>query len=197
MEARAPHGDTAHDATTAASTDGSSTGGHEMGMMVIFQNMIQTSLYSEAWTPNSVGTYAATCIFLIVLASLLRVMLAGKALLEQRWLDQELKRRYVVVADKNTLGQQLSSDSLAKQMVISENGREENVTVVQRKHGLTRPWRFSVDPVRALLDTVIAGVGYLLMLAVMSMNVGYFLSVLGGVFLGSIAVGRYAIHSGH
>ncbi|KAG7146393.1 hypothetical protein HYQ46_004812 [Verticillium longisporum] len=56
MEARAPHGDTAHDATTAASTDGSSMGGHEMGMMVVFQNMIQTSLYSEAWTPNSVGT---------------------------------------------------------------------------------------------------------------------------------------------
>lgn len=29
------------------------------------------------------------------------------------------------------------------------------------------------------------------MLAVMTMNVGYFLSVLGGVFLGSLAVGRY------
>lgn len=35
------------------------------------------------------------------------------------------------------------------------------------------------------------------MLAVMTMNVGYFLSVLGGVFLGSFLVGRWtgaAVH---
>jgi hypothetical protein len=30
------------------------------------------------------------------------------------------------------------------------------------------------------------------MLAVMTMNVGYFLSVLGGVFLGSLALGRFS-----
>ena len=29
------------------------------------------------------------------------------------------------------------------------------------------------------------------MVAVMTMNVGYFMSVLGGVFLGSLLVGRY------
>jgi hypothetical protein len=29
------------------------------------------------------------------------------------------------------------------------------------------------------------------MLAVMTMNVGYFLSILGGVFLGELAVGRF------
>lgn len=30
------------------------------------------------------------------------------------------------------------------------------------------------------------------MLAVMTMNVGYFLSVLGGIFMGELAAGRYA-----
>lgn len=167
----APHGDDHGDMSAghdmgmdmgSSSGADSGHGGHDMGMMVVFQNMIQTSLYSEKWTPNSAGTYAATCIFLIFLAALMRAMLAGKALLEQRWLDQEMRRRYVVVADKNPLGQQLSADSLAKTMVLSENGREENVTVVQRKTGITRPWRLSVDPVRALVDTGIAGVGYLL-----------------------------------
>ena len=33
------------------------------------------------------------------------------------------------------------------------------------------------------------------MLAVMTMNVGYFLSVLGGTFLGSLLFGRYGVHS--
>ena len=35
------------------------------------------------------------------------------------------------------------------------------------------------------------------MLAVMTMNVGYFLSVLGGTFLGSFVVGGFAGPVGH
>ena len=37
------------------------------------------------------------------------------------------------------------------------------------------------------------------MLAVMTFNVGYFLSVLGGTFIGEVALGRYinSLHSGH
>lgn len=35
------------------------------------------------------------------------------------------------------------------------------------------------------------------MLAVMTMNVGYFISVLGGVFIGSLICGRYATYFGH
>lgn len=31
----------------------------------------------------------------------------------------------------------------------------------------------------------------------MTMNLGYFLSVLAGVFVGSLAVGRYTINSAH
>lgn len=31
----------------------------------------------------------------------------------------------------------------------------------------------------------------------MTMNVGYFLSILGGTFLGSLAVGRFAVTAGH
>ncbi|KAK1978030.1 ctr copper transporter [Colletotrichum cereale] len=203
----ARHGDEDHGAATAAdampgmdmgsgSMNSSGSGGMMM-MMSIFQNSIKTPLYTEAWTPNSVGTYAATCIFLIFLAFGMRGMLALKSIQEKRWLDKDFKRRYVSVNGKMGMAGQVSSDSMAKQMVLSENGVEENVTVVQKQHGVWRPWRFSVDPIRAVIDTAIAGIGYLLMLAVMTMNVGYLLSVLAGVFLGSLAVGRFATLGEH
>jgi len=45
------------------------------------------------------------------------------------------------------------------------------------------------------MDLVLATVGYLLMIAVMTMNIGYFLSVLAGVFVGSAVFGRFIANS--
>jgi hypothetical protein len=131
-------------------------------MMVAFHNDIATTLYSEMWTPTNAGTYAATCIFLIMLAAIFRSLFALKAIQENRWLDQELNRRYVVVNGRRTLPDDLARNSLKDNMMLSANGVEEEVMVVKKKHGHARPWRFSVDPVRAVIDTVLAGVGYLL-----------------------------------
>jgi hypothetical protein len=93
--------------------------------------------------------------------------------------------------------ERIASDSDSKRMILTENGVEEDVMVVKKRSMGIRPWRLTTDPLRAIMDTVIAGVAYLLMLAVMTMNVGYFLSVLGGIFLGSLALGRYAIAFEH
>lgn len=150
--------------TAADSMDMNDMSGMGMTMMSVFQTATATPLYSTAWTPNSTGTYAATCIFLIMLAALFRGLLAAKWWQENRWLDRELNRRYVVVNGRAPLAENLSRDSLAKHanMVLSENGVEENVMVVKKRTFGPRPWRLSVDPIRAVIDTVIAGVGYLL-----------------------------------
>ncbi|KAK4130116.1 hypothetical protein BT67DRAFT_437231 [Trichocladium antarcticum] len=170
------HTTTDADSGMTMGMDGHSSSTHSAGMMAVFQTSLSTSLYSAKWTPKTTGTYAATCIFLIALAALFRALLACKSWQEQRWLDREMARRYVVVNGKGPLAENLSRDSLAKNMtmVLAENGIEENVVVV-RNRTIThaRPWRLSVDPARAVIDTGVAGVGYLLMLAVMSMNVGF------------------------
>lgn len=133
-----------------------------MIMQSVFQNVRETPLFSQSWKPSSTGAYAGTCIFIILLAVLLRCLLAAKNYLEAKWLDRELNRRYVVVNGRLPLAQRVSQDSEAKRAVLSENGVEEDVIVVGRKRIIARPWRVSVDPLRAVVDMVIAGVGYLL-----------------------------------
>lgn len=133
-----------------------------MTMMVAFQNDFDTPLFTMAWTPRSIGAYAATCIFLIGLAAILRGLFALKTIQESRWLDQEMNRRFVVVNGQLPMHENLSQENLKQNMVLSANGVEEQVMVVKKKHTDARPWRASVDPVRAVIDTIIAGVGYLL-----------------------------------
>lgn len=193
-------GDASHDesASSHGESHGDSSSGDHGGMHMFFQTDSATPLFSAAWTPSNAGTYAATCIFLVVLAALARGLLALRSVQESRWLDRDAARRYVSTAHgKTPLAERVSQDRDAKSMTLSENGVEESVFVVERKRGIIRPWRFSVDPLRAVMDTVIAAIGYLLMLAVMTYNVGYFLSVLGGVFIGTLAVGRYSVVSEH
>ncbi|KAL5001702.1 Ctr copper transporter [Aspergillus recurvatus] len=57
------------------------------------------------------------------------------------------------------------------------------------------PWSLRQDGSRAALEGVRAFTGYILMLAVMTFNVGIFLVVLGGIVFGELVLGRYMRHS--
>ncbi|KAK7549291.1 low affinity copper transporter [Phyllosticta citricarpa] len=160
-------------------------------MRMTFFASSNTPLYSDQWTPHTVGQYAATCIFLIALAVAWRALFAAKAIVEERWLAQALQRHYVVVAGQTPESERIKQDASSSPGTLMVNGVEQKVMVTQQQIKGPQPWRFSVDLPRALLATVIAGVGWLLMLAIMTLNVGYFMSILGGTFLGEVLVGRY------
>lgn len=166
--------------------------GMGMGMGMTFFNGITTKLYISIWAPKSISGYIATCFFLIALSSMSRFLLAAKLWLETTWKNAELNRRYVTAAGKVPISEQISMNPAARQMVLSGNGMEEDVIVVEKKALHVRPWRITVDPIRALMDTIIMAVGMLIMLAVMTMNIGYFISVLIGTFIGSIIIGRFS-----
>ena len=115
------------------------------------------------WVPGNTGSYAGTCIFLIMLAIAFRCLFAGKHLLEHRWMDKELNRRYVAVRGIPKEVERIEADNEGKRaLLVTGRGVEEHVKVVKRHTRTVMPWRLSVDLPRAVYVTIMVGVGYLL-----------------------------------
>ncbi|KAI1133987.1 Ctr copper transporter family-domain-containing protein [Hypoxylon sp. FL0543] len=180
---------------TSGSSMPSSTGGMDTGMdssssimmtsaemaMVFFQS-VTTPLYSSTWTPQGQGSYAGTCIFLIVLALVHRILIAARSIVFDS--NQALHRhRKDISSDSDDYpGSRSELESMGNQF---------------RSQWNSHPFRVATETARALLEVIVGGIGYLLMLAVMTMNVGYFLSVLGGIFLGTFVAGRFGASDNH
>ncbi|KAL6916476.1 hypothetical protein FSHL1_007924 [Fusarium sambucinum] len=131
-------------------------------MNMAFFTSTTTLLWTKSFAPTTTGQYAGVCIFLIALTIIFRILLA-------------IHVNFYSIRDG--LRQRRTKGLLAEHPAV-EIGQ--------------RPWRANEAAMLGAIDVVIAGVSYLLMLAVMTMNVGYFLSVLAGVFLGSVICSRYS-----
>ncbi|KAH7410354.1 Ctr copper transporter [Phaeosphaeria sp. MPI-PUGE-AT-0046c] len=136
-------------------------------MAMTFFTSTTTPLYSTSWTPTTTGQYAGTCIFLITLAAIFRALLAV---------------RLNLIPILAAFGRQRA-------------GRNMYPFAETSKVAAPRPWRADEAVTLGFMDVVLGGIGYLLMIAVMTMNVGYFLSVLGGIFIGSLIFGRFMAYS--
>lgn len=186
------HGDMDMDMSDSMSNSSMDMGSTTMtGMRMAFFTATDTSLYSMSWKPSTAGQYAGTCIFLIFLSIFFRLIFTAKTYLEAQATKAALKRRYVVVAGEKGMADKVADDSNSMTGILTTNGVQEDVRIVSAPVSHIQPWRFSVDLPRAFLLTLAAAVGYLLMLAVMTYNVGYFCSVLAGAFVGELALGRF------
>ncbi|KAJ5918349.1 hypothetical protein N7454_010724 [Penicillium verhagenii] len=166
--------------STSSSMDMDSSMSMSMSdMSMTFFTSFKTPLYADDWTPTSKGTYAGTCIFLIVLAIILRVLIAVRPVLEGRLWTDGISHGSEPLIGEHDGGKQVSG----AQQSIQEIGRRWS------------RWRVNPAAGRATFELILAGVAYLLMLAIMTMNVGYFLSVLGGIWLGTFIMGSVAADS--
>ncbi|KAJ4299998.1 hypothetical protein N0V90_005246 [Kalmusia sp. IMI 367209] len=161
--------------TSATSTAGMpmSTGGATsdsmdmaMTMAMTFFTSTTTPLFSSAWTPTSTGQYAGTCIFLIAFAAIFRALLA-------------IRFNFDAVMNSVKHGR----------------GDDQVYLYTDEIKKARRPWKANEAVALGAIDVLVGGVGYLLMIAVMTMNVGYFLSALAGIFVGSLAFSRFMMHS--
>ncbi|RBQ76047.1 hypothetical protein FVER14953_12453 [Fusarium verticillioides] len=133
-------------------------------MNMVFFTSTTTLLWTKSFAPETTGQYAGVCIFLIAFATILRMLLALRVNFYS--VRDSLRRRRT------------------KGLLVESRGIET----------VNRPWRANEAMILGAIDVLIAGVSYLLMLAVMTMNVGYFLSILAGVFIGSVCCSRFSVN---
>lgn len=168
-------------------------------MKMAFHTSTIDNLFSEAWTPKTIGQYAGACIFLIVLAIIYCALAAFKSIQDAKWHKDERARGIVVAGTRrNSVRSSVVDEGKPAAAVgnIETVGSGNSGEGEEKENPWTAPWRLSIELPRAAISTVVSGVGYLLMLAVMTFNVGYFLSVLAGIFVGELAFGRLHKH-GH
>ncbi|KAJ5247798.1 hypothetical protein N7468_002781 [Penicillium chermesinum] len=114
-------------------------------MAMTFFTSFKTPLYSDDWTPSSEGHYAGTCIFLIVLAVILRVLLALRPIFEGRlWTD----------GIKHSMDDHIIEEPMKRTSGVRQSFQE-----------IGRRWsRWRVNPAagRATYELFVAGIAYLL-----------------------------------
>lgn len=119
-------------------------------MAMVFFQSATTPLYASAWTPSGAASYTGTCLFLVVLAVLHRVLLALRNVLFQGPPSPHAKPISLHHAD---LEPSLYQDD--KEPRTSSRRRIRRAVRAQ-------PFSLGTEAARASLEVLIGGVGYLL-----------------------------------
>ena len=147
--------------------------------MAFNTNNLGSVLYSTSWMPVTTAGYVGTWFFLFVLAVVWRGLVVYLASLDAFWVRKHENHAILI------------------------NGGQEKAT----RRNTVQAWRLSVNLPRAALAMLIQGIAYLLyardccspqdprltvhrMIAVMTMNVGFFFAVVVGFFFGELAFAR-------
>ncbi|KLU92767.1 hypothetical protein MAPG_11708 [Magnaporthiopsis poae ATCC 64411] len=165
-------------------------GGTTMGMSAMsmtFFHSASTPLFWDWWKPSGAQQYAATCVFLIVLAAVTRILFAVRPLIHARCRGSSGTRHYCLPLnqDKQTM---THHNATTEELLPSDdktgglNEKDPETVAPKAATGIASRWWNSATVgerlLRASCEAVLVCLGYFLMLAVMTMNIGYFVSVL-------------------
>ncbi|KAF8323143.1 hypothetical protein DL93DRAFT_2049857 [Clavulina sp. PMI_390] len=143
------------------------------------------ALWFQAWAPTSHGAIAGACIGLVLLAMFERLVAAMRGLLEVEW----AKSASITKEDP-------SRASTSSNEVLAAPSTASPSSSVQRL-ARQRPFIPTHDLARGVVYSGQAFLGYLLMLAVMTFNAGYIISIIVGLGIGEMLFGRFAFSHLH
>ncbi|OIW24984.1 hypothetical protein CONLIGDRAFT_717941 [Coniochaeta ligniaria NRRL 30616] len=156
-------------AATSSIAQMSSMDGMSGGMSSAFHFGLGDTLWTTPLTPTTGQGYAGAIVLLILMAIFLRFLTTLRGMAEKRWNPNKPSR--------------CNGDDADNYLKMGQSWEDE----AERDSG--HRWNTKIQLTRALSQLMTMTTGYLLMLAVMTFNLGYLFAILAGGFLGELALG--------
>ncbi|KAI9445439.1 Ctr copper transporter [Lactarius indigo] len=169
---------------------GSNTSNSRMDMMTPYLHFTGgDSLFFKSWRPSSNGAVAGASIALMVLAISERLLFSIRGVLEARW-----RRSALALNAGRTIERDipLSGKPVAKEGDVCEDDLGSTGSPIVQRRRTIPPFIFSHDAARGALYSLQALLSFALMLAVMTFQAAYIISIVIGLGLGEILFGRIA-----
>ncbi|KAG8773152.1 hypothetical protein FRC12_002699 [Ceratobasidium sp. 428] len=151
------------------------------------------ALFFKEWVPKSSGAVGGACVGLFILAILQRCVSAMRGVMDQHWKhrsDALVAARFVRLRESVT-----STDK------VSEEGgcctTENMPTQTPAPRPTLPPFILSHELARGGMQILQSFFGYALMLAVMTFNAAFIISILLGLGVGEVLFGRFAHGMSH
>jgi len=152
-------------------------------------------LLLKTWQPTSGGAIAGACIGLVVLALFERWLAATRGALDLHW----RQRAFALTVSKYPPTEDITphkNNSSDKSLGVRSDVEEPNITtqkpiIARTKHSRTvTPFIAAHDIPRGILYSFQMFIMYLLMLAVMTFQAAYLISIVLGLGIGEMLFGR-------
>jgi len=146
------------------------------------------NLFFKSWRPSSNGAIVGASIALVVLAISERLLSSIRGAMEARWRRSALDlHAWAVERDMAP-----SRKPVAKEEDICEDDPGLSRSAIVQRRRTIPPFVLSHDAARGALYSLQALLSYALMLAVMTFQVAYIISIIIGLGLGEFFFGRIA-----
>lgn len=148
-------------------------------------------LFFQTWRPTSSGAIAGACIGLALLGILDRWIAASRSVLQNHWQQKSLaliSQRGAALPSGNSLSEKSEFlDVNLGVQVESKQAVSNPPSIVKRT---IPPFIAKIDVPRGLIHACQSLLGYILMLAVMTFNAAFIISIILGLGIGEVIFGR-------
>ncbi|KZT06751.1 uncharacterized protein LAESUDRAFT_725511 [Laetiporus sulphureus 93-53] len=189
-------------AASVTSSSMSSMDMSSMGDMVAYLHFTRGDyLVFKEWRPSSRGAIAGACIALVAFSIFERWVAAMRSLLIAHW-----RRRALAIAASRATASESKSSAPTKEKAATDveevNGvnslsKYPTAFAIRRAPRTVEPFLVSHDLPRGFLYAFHAMVAYVLMLAVMTFQAAYIISILIGLGIGEVVFGRMGSGDAH